>query len=124
MLYGFLDNSAYRPLRIRFRITYQTDPLRPDSRAHNGTGTSLDPVSWCHYSGRRRSASAESICAHTGCRRLLPEEVLMSGTPERGPWWRELRMELITTALSVLRLLAAAGCFVLWLVRWGVGDPS
>lgn len=48
----------------------------------------------------------------------------MSGTPERGPWWRELRMELITTALSVLRLLAAAGCFVLWLVRWGVGDPS
>lgn len=48
----------------------------------------------------------------------------MTGEPERRHWWRDLRLEIAKTVLAVLRTLMAAGRFVLWLIRWGAGDPS
>ncbi|SHK94628.1 hypothetical protein SAMN05421803_14612 [Nocardiopsis flavescens] len=43
----------------------------------------------------------------------------MEGEPRS--WWRDLRVAIITTALALLRFLLALGCFILWLVRCGVG---
>lgn len=48
----------------------------------------------------------------------------MMGKPDRRRWWRDLQMEIIKTALAALRTLMAAGRFILWLARWGGGDPS